>query len=81
MDPNEELARRWFELHGCFVRTNVRYRFQTGKVGQVVGEIHRDHPNPAGEFFDLDAVELIDVDLALDARVDDELVPLRVEVP
>lgn len=30
-DVNEELVRRYFELKGYFVRTNVRYEFRTAK--------------------------------------------------
>lgn len=30
-DVNEELVRRYFELKGYFVRTNVRYEFRSGK--------------------------------------------------
>lgn len=30
-DVNEELVRRYFELKGYFVRTNVRYEFRTSK--------------------------------------------------
>lgn len=30
-DVNEELVRRYYELHGYFVRSNVRYRFATDK--------------------------------------------------
>jgi hypothetical protein len=30
-DVNEELVRRYFELQGYFVRTNVRYEFRTDK--------------------------------------------------
>jgi len=29
IDPNEELVRRWLELRGYFVRTNVPYRLRT----------------------------------------------------
>jgi hypothetical protein len=29
MDPNEELVRRWYEVHGYFVRSNVPYSYRT----------------------------------------------------
>jgi hypothetical protein len=31
LDVNEELVRRYFELKGYFVRTNVRYRYRADK--------------------------------------------------